>query len=1043
MSKKQFKSQASSGRAAFGSTPNGIFGASGRAPVFGATSSLSYISDPPVLSNITDPNVVVALKGLSKKDATTKSKALEDLLTYALSKGPESGGVQDGVLEAWTKMYPRTSIDNSRRVRQLAHTLQAQVAVSSGKRIAKHMPKVVGAWLSGLYDSDRLVSRTAREALERVFPSKEKIQNIWRAYERPILEFTRDSVLRETVQTLSDERTVSPDDAEAKYARVVATAISLLSSLLAELEEFPALWTDAYTAKRPAALRLRQYLKRGSQGGPQEVWENISQMIRKVPPEVLAKDLSQALDLLENMLDGISSKGQSREDLQPAWKSYVDVLEHISELLNVQDQQKLVNESLLPMLEQYLANDNFSLPSHNTLWHRDDPRANEEEILDFVFSAQAFWKGWLRDDKDAVSGAREQLRKDSHGLDPRAFYNARAFAYITEELVEVYGVSKVDSESWPQHFREGRIKSDDLYLTIAMSIGFKGPMSSTKVASRLCNELVSDLTGLEYRKHPAEALRMLVLLNAIVQHQDTANDIPPHRLVPFVKSLLDWWGGDDHEPSVAAAAEVAKVLTIVLPVIQDVYGGHWSRTTKLVKDIWLGDGDESNAESRLPAVHASLKLFGELKKIHHSNDDADDAYKEAEFPTQLASLVREIMPDGTSDKMNQPLKVVNSLLCRMLTESGPKEVDDPNEFCRLLYVESASIQLAGFRLLHRLIPAAQEQISLEAALSKKDAHVSEVLLSLLVDAPTLETLAEARWEQSMPLHLRGYLFSWMLVFDHFTNSSYKVRSDYVADLKKGDYLKALLDLTFDFLGHDRGKPVDASKFDIRTYVPDTEESPERDTQWLLTHIYFLCLKNLASLTKAWWIEHAGRHKSSSIETWTEKYVSALVIADELATVSEWVASDEQEGDEQPLKVKVSRNAREVTAGYEVDEQTMEIAIKLPGAYPLGQATVEGLHRVGVDEKRWRSWLLNTQGVITFSNGSIVDGLTAWRKNVTGALKGQTECAICYSIISADKQLPSKRCGTCKNLFHSSCLYKWFKSSNSSSCPLCRNPFNYG
>lgn len=79
---------------------------------------------------------------------------------------------------------------------------------------------------------------------------------------------------------------------------------------------------------------------------------------------------------------------------------------------------------------------------------------------------------------------------------------------------------------------------------------------------------------------------------------------------------------------------------------------------------------------------------------------------------------------------------------------------------------------------------------------------------------------------------------------------------------------------------------------------------------------------------------------------------------------------------------------------------------------------------------------------TSQNGSIADGLAAWRRNVTGALKGQTECAICYSIISADKQLPTKKCPTCKHLFHSSCLFKWFKTSNANTCPLCRNPFQF-
>ncbi|KAF2455371.1 hypothetical protein BDY21DRAFT_350598 [Lineolata rhizophorae] len=77
-----------------------------------------------------------------------------------------------------------------------------------------------------------------------------------------------------------------------------------------------------------------------------------------------------------------------------------------------------------------------------------------------------------------------------------------------------------------------------------------------------------------------------------------------------------------------------------------------------------------------------------------------------------------------------------------------------------------------------------------------------------------------------------------------------------------------------------------------------------------------------------------------------------------------------------------------------------------------------------------------------SGAGLIDGLVAFRKNVLGALKGQTECAICYSVVGPDRQLPSKKCSTCKNAFHAGCLFRWFKTSNGSSCPLCRNPFNY-
>lgn len=100
MSKRQFKSQASSSRAVFG---NGAgFGGFGS----GATrSTLSYLTEPPNLSSISDPNVVVAFKNLLKKDSTTKAKGLEDLRLHVLSSPNEQGGgVEQSILEAWVRL---------------------------------------------------------------------------------------------------------------------------------------------------------------------------------------------------------------------------------------------------------------------------------------------------------------------------------------------------------------------------------------------------------------------------------------------------------------------------------------------------------------------------------------------------------------------------------------------------------------------------------------------------------------------------------------------------------------------------------------------------------------------------------------------------------------------------------------------------------------------------------------------------------------------------------------------------------------------------
>ena len=93
MSKRQFKTQASSGRAsnAFGRFANPGFGS-------GHSSILSFVQEPPDYSSISDANVIVALKNLSKKDGTTKAKALEDLQSYVSSSASETS---EPFLEAW------------------------------------------------------------------------------------------------------------------------------------------------------------------------------------------------------------------------------------------------------------------------------------------------------------------------------------------------------------------------------------------------------------------------------------------------------------------------------------------------------------------------------------------------------------------------------------------------------------------------------------------------------------------------------------------------------------------------------------------------------------------------------------------------------------------------------------------------------------------------------------------------------------------------------------------------------------------------------
>ena len=95
----------------------------------------------------------------------------------------------------------------------------------------------------------------------------------------------------------------------------------------------------------------------------------------------------------------------------------------------------------------------------------------------------------------------------------------------------------------------------------------------------------------------------------------------------------------------------------------------------------------------------------------------------------------------------------------------------------------------------------------------------------------------------------------------------------MGQIKEGDYMDTLLHFLFEYLGHSVGKPIDAANFDVTTYSFDIEDDPAKDSQWLMIHLYYLCLQRMPALAKSWWINNRSRQLRTAVESWTEKHVS--------------------------------------------------------------------------------------------------------------------------------------------------------------------------
>ena len=109
MSRQQSKTgKRTPGAGGFGAKPGATRGF-GFGGLSSAGSELSYVAEPPDLSSISDAQVVVSFKNLLKKDSITKTKALEDLLSYVRAHPYEKdGGAEEAILEAWVCASPRS-----------------------------------------------------------------------------------------------------------------------------------------------------------------------------------------------------------------------------------------------------------------------------------------------------------------------------------------------------------------------------------------------------------------------------------------------------------------------------------------------------------------------------------------------------------------------------------------------------------------------------------------------------------------------------------------------------------------------------------------------------------------------------------------------------------------------------------------------------------------------------------------------------------------------------------------------------------------------
>ncbi|KAM0792628.1 hypothetical protein ACM66B_005288 [Microbotryomycetes sp. NB124-2] len=623
--------------------------------------------------------------------------------------------------------------------------------------------------------------------------------------------------------------------------------------------------------------------------------------------------------------------------------------------------------------------------------------------------------------------------------DEAAGYSQRAFTTVLEAMLRYTDSGVQDGERW---LAWAQSLSNAPYLACAVLHAVKPVLLESPRLERYQNELAANLAGVTSKQANFKGIPPLRLLLASAPPIDAPVVFLPQQRSIFLLKTVSAWISSDDDLDEEVYGRLAELFVYLAPIIQDMSGSHWDLMFDVLElNIESASWDEP---STVPALYHSCQLLVTLIDLASSNTELRASIK-SRFDKGL-QLVRDLFvtrPD--SRQRDAPRLAVLDVMARLIQVLPSKmlTIESFAPLVHLLQDSSLRVQRTAFSLLIKIVETHVAELVVEAELDADGSLQLALPVELVAmisdkveaDADAVETYSSTT----------SYLLAWLLTFRFFELASPRIKSAYNDQLRRADIVAtSFLPTIFALVNmSDRTRPIDISPWAVDEFhFGLVDELTPSTMPVFASHTYFRSLQAIPSLVRQWWEACKNRQLSMAFATFTSRHFSPVLIAAELAHLRD--PSDpagQALRDNDDFTVKVAAGANEVKAVFVVDEESMEIGIRLPAEFPLQQVEVKDVRKVGVNDAQWRAWLLGIQQVITNQNGLIADALNVFKRNVVLHFEGVEACAICYSTVHlVDRSLPKKQCKTCSNRFHAACLYKWFSTSHGSSCPLCRSLF---
>lgn len=646
------------------------------------------------------------------------------------------------------------------------------------------------------------------------------------------------------------------------------------------------------------------------------------------------------------------------------------------------------------------------------------------------------------------------------------FYRVKVLARAIDKGLE--NVSQHEFDAFEIKYTQ--LVSHPLRLALILSSCDKFIASSPKL-DRLRTYVFSEILGVRNNDIMTSGLTWLCLSTHFIETADYGSILAGHKMAMVYNKLWDWLNSD-----IAFDAEFIPMRYLISIFLTKLIENHGAvvpdKVWEISIDLCLNNLSTSQVEpNTLSLRYSTMKLFTALNR---QMPDASVEWKESRkaiYEELLAILTDQSIETESIAVNNSPVSICNDLIARTFSRATvPTSIITPKVSQLYEVLNSSkfvSLQRVAVGLLKSYILESQQDLVIEYQLKKANLKGSqeELEISPKLPEPLLSTIEVANngkhledlVEEGADSQAARFIWSWYLIFMHFQDTTFNLKSEYINQIRGDGNVEFLLDTIFDtiwpndisFLNQlvlspiEKGTKVTQENCLIQKY--DILEGFaghvwKEEIHFALVHLYYLSFQYLGSQVQQWYNNIRDLQQKQTISKFSENYLSPLLVTKMLDEVEsskdKLIAADEN------LTIRVNRVTNEIKSIYIIDEQTMEMVVKIPQTYPLSSVAVEGPLRLGVKENQWKAWLLASQRVISLTNGSIIESIELFNRNVNLHFSGFVECAICYSILHQDHSLPSKTCPTCLNKFHSACLYKWFKSSGSSTCPLCRCTFNF-